>query len=326
MTHSLLARSVALRELPIIDITGLENADMHRLRELALQVKAACQDKGFFYITGHGIETSVQETLLEQAKRFFSLSDDEKRKVSKYLSPVNRGYEPLGNQTLEAGAAPDLKEGFYIGPELPAEHPLVKAGKFNFGANQWPESLPEFKSVTLKYIDDLATLATRLMGLIALSLDLHHDYFAHFCRDPLMVLRMLHYPPQPANPRPGEKGCGAHTDFGGLTLLLQDKNGGLQVWDHECGEWLQAAPIPGSFIVNLGDMIARWTNDHYKSTLHRVINISGAARYSVPFFFSGNPDHQVACLTQCLTPGEEAKYPPTTVEDHLKNMYKKTYG
>ena len=202
----------------------------------------------------------------------------------------------------------------------------MKAGKFNFGANQWPESLPEFKSVTLNYIDDLAMLATRLMGLIALSLDLPHDYFAHFCRDPLMVLRMLHYPPQPANPRPGEKGCGAHTDFGGLTLLLQDKNGGLQVWDHEYGEWLQAAPIPGSFIVNLGDMIARWTNDHYKSTLHRMIKISGAARYSVPFFFSGNLDHQVTCLTQCLTPGEAAKYPPTTVEDHLKNRYKKTYG
>ena len=163
------------------------------------------------------------------------------------------------------------------------------------------------------------------MSLLALSLDLPKDYFKDFNQDPAVTLRMLHYPPQPENPLPNEKGCGAHTDFGGLTLLLQDQNGGLQVWDRDAETWLDALPIEGSFIVNLGDMISRWTNDKYQSTLHRVINKSGKERYSMPFFFSGNPDHIVSCLPTCLTNNELPKYPAISVEAHMRERYQKTY-
>jgi len=142
----------------------------------------------------------------------------------------------------------------------------------------------------------------------------------------MSTLRLLHYPPQPANAAPGEKGCGAHTDFGGLTLLLQDENPGLQVWDRHSKSWIHAAPVPGTYVVNLGDMIARWTNDQYRSTLHRVVNISGRERYSVPFFFSGNPDHLVECLPTCLAPGDAPRYPAVTVEEHHREMYRRTYG
>lgn len=167
-------------------------------------------------------------------------------------------------------------------------------------------------------------LAERLMRGIALLLDLPEDSFAEFCRDPLITLRLLHYPPQPEGAAENEKGAGAHTDFGGLTLLLQDEVRGLQVFDAASGEWIHAQPIPGAFVVNLGDMIAGRTNDRCRSTLHRVVNVSGRERYSVPFFFSGSPGRLVECLPTCLADGESPKYPPVTVEDHLRSSYDRT--
>ena len=141
----------------------------------------------------------------------------------------------------------------------------------------------------------------------------------------LATLRLLHYPPQPANPEPGEKGCGAHTDFGTLTFLMQDDCGGLQVWDEDIG-WIHAAPVPDTYVVNLGDMMARWTNGRYRSTLHRVVNVSGKERYSVPFFYLGNPDFEINCIPTCLEKGRLPKYMPATVEQHYEEMYEATYS
>ncbi|ETX11503.1 oxidoreductase [Marinomonas ushuaiensis DSM 15871] len=312
--------------LPIINIEGYATATPEKLLSLAKEIGHACRDKGFFYITGHGIDASLIKQLTEEAKSFFNLSDAEKMRLDKKHSTANRGYEPIRNQTLEAGAPPDFKEGLYIGIEHGDDHPMVKAGRFNYGQNQWPKNAQYFQKAATQYIHEMTELAKSLMSLLALSLELPKDYFSEFNHDPTTLLRMLHYPPQPKNPLPNEKGCGAHTDFGGLTLLLQDDNGGLQVWDRKNDAWIEAQPIEGSFIVNLGDMISRWTNDKYNSTLHRVINTSGKARYSMPFFYSGNPDHIVSCLPTCLEPNSAPKYPPISVESHMRDMYKKTYS
>jgi len=175
------------------------------------------------------------------------------------------------------------------------------------------------------YLNVMLDLSARMMGGIALSLDLPEQYFAGFCNDAMATVRLLHYPPQPAGARPGQKGAGAHTDFGGLTLLRQDNVGGLQVWDQASDGWIHADPLPGTYVVNLGDMISRWTNDRYRSTIHRVVNASGRERYSVPFFYTGNYAHKVECIPTCLGPGETPKYPPITVEAHMREMYRQTY-
>ncbi|QPM88815.1 isopenicillin N synthase family dioxygenase [Pseudooceanicola algae] len=311
------------KSLPIIDISGLASSDPTDRAMVGASIRSACLAHGFFYVTGHGIPDGLIDAVMTETRSLFDLPDAAKDAVDKAQSPCNRGYEQLGGQTLQPGALPDRKEGYYIGEELTARDPRVATGKFNQGPNQWPADLPGFRPTMMAYFGALTTLGDTLMRGMALSLDLPEDYFADFCDQPAATLRLLHYPP--AQPDvPDEMGAGAHTDFGGLTMLLQDNVGGLQVRDDD-GSWIDAPPIPGAFVVNLGDMIARWTNDTYRSTLHRVINRSGRERYSVPFFYTGQQDHEVACIPTCLAAGETAKYPPITVENHLRAMYDRTY-
>jgi isopenicillin N synthase-like dioxygenase len=319
------AADVSPATLPVIDIAGLSSNRSADRAAVGATLRAACLDKGFFYIRNHAIAESLVEAVFAEAARFFALPAEEKIALDKALSPANRGYEPLEGQTLEAGAPPDLKEGFYIGPEHAADDPRVVAGKFNHGPNQWPATPSRFRPTMEAYFREMLALGRRLMGGLALSLDLPEDHFAAFCTKPMGTLRLLHYPPQPAAADPAQKGAGAHTDFGGLTLLRQDNVGGLQVWDHAAEGWIHAHPLPATYVVNLGDMIARWTNDRYRSTRHRVVNTSGRERYSVPFFYVGNYDYRVECIPTCLAPGERPKYAPVTVEAHLREMYRRTY-
>jgi isopenicillin N synthase-like dioxygenase len=326
MPSALQAVRVSSASLPVIDIGGLTSDRQADRDAVGRALRATCVDKGFLYISNHGVSEHLVEAVFAEAAQFFALPAEEKLTVDKARSKANRGYEPLQGQTLEAGAPPDLKEGFYIGPEHAANDPRVIAGKFNHGPNLWPAKPAGFRPAMEAYFTAMAALGHRLMGGLALSLGLPEDHFAAFCTDPMVTLRLLHYPPQPPNGDPAQKGAGAHTDFGGLTMLRQDDVGGLQVWDQGSGGWVHAAPVPGTFVVNLGDMIARWTNDQYRSTLHRVVNTSGRERYSVPVFYVGNYDHTVTCIPSCLGPGETAKYPPTTVEAHMREMYRRTYA
>ncbi len=326
MPATLQAARVSPAMLPIIDIAGLASERPADRQAVGAALRIACLDKGFFYVSNHGISENLVEAVFTEAARFFALPAEEKSAVDKARSRANRGYEPLQGQTLEPGAPPDLKEGYYIGPELAADDPRVVAGKFNHGPNLWPARPVGFRPVMEAYFKEMNALGTRLMQGLALSLGLAEGHFAAFCSDPMTTLRLLHYPPQPTHGDPAQKGAGAHTDFGGLTLLRQDDVGGLQVWDQGTGGWIHADPVPGTYVVNLGDMIARWTNDRYRSTLHRVVNASGRERYSVPFFYVGNYDHTVACIPTCLSPGEAPKYPPITVEAHMREMYGRTYG
>lgn len=318
------ALHISKNALPVIDVSGLKSPSTATRKAVGEEIRAACLDLGFMYIVGHGVSSDLRAKVFTETAEFFTLPEDRKLALNMANSVGNAGYEPMRAQTLEVGSPPDLKEGFYIGEELSLNHPRVKAGGFNLGPNQWPGNAREFRKVMSAYYDEMLELGELLMQGVALSLRLEEKFFDDFCNEPLAGLRLLHYPPQPANAHPDEKGCGAHTDFGGITMLMQDDNGGLQVLGAD-GEWIHAPPLADSYIVNLGDMVARWTNDQYRSTLHRVVNFSGRERYSIPFFYSGQLDHEVAALPGCMAEGETAKYPPTTVEAHMREMYARTY-
>jgi isopenicillin N synthase-like dioxygenase len=309
---------------PVVSLAGMYSTDVAERMAVAARFRAACLDKGFLYITDHGIPDALISRVLTQARRFFALPIEAKTAVEMSPATFNRGYEPIRGQALEAGTPPDLKEGYYIGNELAPDDPRVLARLFNHGPNQWPADLPGWRETLTEYYAHMTALCRLTMRTLALALYMPEDHFEHFCDDALCNLRLLHYPPQPANPLPDEKGCGAHTDWGAITYLLQDDVGGLQVWDAAHG-WIDAPPVPGSYVLNLGDLIARWTNDRFRSTLHRVINVSGRERYSVPFFFTGRPEHLVECLPNCLEAGEVPKYPPATAIAHLAEMYRRSY-
>jgi isopenicillin N synthase-like dioxygenase len=244
-------------------------------------------------------------------------------RVSCEGAPIRRGYEPLKAQRLEPGTAPDMKESFYIGREIASDDPRTLAGAFDCGPNRWPH-LPGWRAIMENYFAEMLILGRTLYSGLALPLDLGSDYFDNLCDEPHCTLRLLRYPPQTGGADTNQRGIGAHTDFGGLTFLSQDTTGGLQIHDGTDG-WIDVPPIPGAYVINLGDMIARWTNDRYRSTLHRVINQSARERYSVTFFMNGKPDHVIACLPTCLNPGETPHYPPTTVERHIRERIRQTY-
>ncbi|WP_395773386.1 isopenicillin N synthase family dioxygenase [Agrobacterium pusense] len=323
-TTHLNAERVETAQLPVIDVSGLTSSDPSKKSAVARELRAACLDKGFFYCSGHGIPQGLIDAAFAQTQALFALSNEQKDALETANPRCKRGYERLGGQTLEAGAMPDRKEGYYIGVELPENDPRVVQGRFNRGPNVWPFDIAGFRPTMQAYFAALSVLGETLMRGMALSLHLPEETFRDYCLDPLTTLRLLHYPPARAD-QPEERGAGAHTDFGGLTILMQDDNGGLQVFDAASNNWIHADPIPGTFVINLGDMIARWTNETYRSTLHRVINTSGRERYSMPFFYVGNPDYEVKCIPTCLEPGDTPKYAPVTVESHLTSMYSKTY-
>lgn len=283
-------------------------------------------------------------------KKFFDLSLEQKMEVSKgtsLLPPLdtaansqlpdttntwNRGYELLKSQILEEGTLPELKEGFYIGDEIPKSHPYFVNKKLNSGPNMWPspQTLPDvedFQKVSLEYYYKVVDLAKDILKVLAQTLDLEESWFDEFAEGAVATMRLLHYPSQPPDsPQKLTRGIGAHTDFGTITILLQGDVAGLQVLDNQTKEWLDVEPTPGAFVVNLGNLMMRWSNDKYISNTHRVINQSGKERYSIPVFFSGNPDFVVECLPNCRAEGEEAKYEPITVEQAVLGGYADSYG
>ncbi|KAF2705087.1 Clavaminate synthase-like protein [Pleomassaria siparia CBS 279.74] len=318
---------------PILDFAAFYSGDAAAKTNLVNDVRNCCLHNGFFQITGHLVPLELQKRIMEWNKRFFDLTLEQKNEVNKDTTNTwNRGYELMKSQILEAGTLPELKEGYYIGDEIPKTHPYFTQKKLNSGPNMWPSptTLPDvddFKATALEYYSKVVALAKDILKVLALTLDLDETWFDEFAEGAVATMRLLHYPSQPPDsPAKLTRGIGAHTDFGTITLLLQGDVAGLQVYDHDTSEWLDVQPTPGAFVINLGNLMMRWSNDKYISNLHRVINVSGKERYSIPVFFSGNPDFVVECLPNCRKEGEEAKYKPITVEQAVLGGYADSYG
>jgi isopenicillin N synthase-like dioxygenase len=310
--------------VPVIDLAGWRDAD--RRRALARALREACRDTGFFYVRNHGIPQELIEAQFACAARFFALPLERKLQLHMNRSRSFAGYEPLAAQTLDTDSPPDLKESYYYSCDLPDDHPCVVAGIRGYGANQWPDELVGFRDQMLAYYRAVRALGDRLLELLALSLELPEKWFAPMFREAAGTVRLVRYPPHPPDARFNQLGAGAHTDWGAITLLAQDDCGGLEV-QNIAGDWIAAPPLAGTLVVNLGDLVQRWTNDIYRSTPHRVLN-AGAHRdrYSVPFFYSPAHHVRIQCLSTCVGPGNPPKYAPCTAGEHLMAMFNRTYG
>jgi isopenicillin N synthase-like dioxygenase len=274
-------RTQDFSHIPIIDVRELV-AGTAGQRSVAARLGDACRESGFFYAVGHGVDEGLQGRLRELSRQFFALDLETKLRIRMALGGrAWRGYFRVGDE-LTSGK-PDQKEGLYFGAELAADHPLVRAGTLLHGPNLFPSDPPGMRETVLDYMAALTRLGHRLMAGLALSLGLEESYFADRCTgEPLILFRIFNYPPRD----PALWGVGEHTDYGLLTILLQDEAGGLEVRSRS--QWVPAPPVPGSFVCNIGDMLDRMTGGLYRSTPHRVRNPAPRDRHSFPFFLDPN--------------------------------------
>ena len=318
--------------IPIVDFGEFIHGGAGQQREVAAQIGDACAHVGFMYLVNHGIPNELVDRVFRLAEELFELPAAEKRALG-YAPGGARGYFGYGTENLDQTGANsqrgDRKEGYDLGVEESSLPPRASASAAFHAPNRWPaaELGRAFRKTMGQYTSALRALATRLTEAFALSLGLPVEFFHQMIDAPCCTLRLNHYPAPPPERRgkPGE-GCGAHSDYGLFTILAQDKVGGLQV-RNSAGEWVSATPLEGSFVINIGDMLSRWTNGRYASTIHRVVDASrgSAARLSVPFFFNPNADAEVACLATCTDKSNPPRHPPATAEAILAARYAKAF-
>lgn len=299
--------------VPIIDITGLRSGDLAERTRVAREIGGACETIGFFGITGHGVDPGLLDDVFDANRRVFDLPMEEKMAKAWDADHINRGYDPAGNQALDEGTPPDLKEAWAFSPENSAGSSPMQ------GENQWPD-LDEVRTPVTAYHAAAMELGALMLRAMALSLGLAEDHFQPFHTDPTCTLRLLHYPARPDDAPDEQLGTGAHTDWGAVTVLAQDDAGSLQVRAKD-GTWVDVPSVPGAFVINVGDLLQRWTNDRYVSTMHRVIGVPGRSRYSVACFFDLDHDALIECLPTCTGPDDPPRHPPVLAGEHLRERY-----
>jgi len=313
--------------IPVIDLAPLGEPGGAGRDRLAATILAAYGETGFAYLVNHGVPQHLTEGVFAASARFHALPRAEKMKIA--LNAQHRGFIPINTSTdrnskLAKVTRPNQSESFMMMREAGPDDPEVRAGAFLAGPNQWPEGLPGFRAAVTAYNDALSALAARLVRVIARALGADEAGFAAAFEPPTTWLRLLHYPPQPPMSPDDLYGSAPHTDFGCITLLAQDDAGGLQVMT-PAGAWIDAPPLPGSLVMNVGDMLHRWSNGRLRSTPHRVINRSGRERHSCPFFYDPNVRTVIAPLPSCTGPGNPPRFEPIVFGDFLRAELKAGY-
>ncbi|KPM51673.1 hypothetical protein ACG83_33080 [Frankia sp. R43] len=327
--------------VPVVDIGGLHDGDPRRRREIASAIDDGCRRVGFLEIVGHGVEPVVIDSALRELDAFWALPAETKLGYVPADVMTNRGYSPPKAESLAyslgVNAEPDTFEAFNIGPEgWPAGDPVYERERDGvFAANLWPTDPPGLRPALTAYFAAVSGLARRLTAIFAVALGLPENYFDAFTDHSTDTLRALLYrtaprggnvtagdAPADADAAAGEPArMGAHTDYGILTVLYGDQVPGLEIVGPD-GGWHPVIPRPGAFLVNLGDLLAQWTNDHWASTVHRVVlpvprADRVARRRSIAFFHDGNYDARVECLPTCTGADDPPKYPPVVAGEHL---------
>ena len=318
------ARRIGVDEIPVIDVGALFGDDHADRLRVADALDDACRNTGFFYVVNHRVPSATIDGARAAMQDFFTLPLEAKMALDIAKIQRHRGYVPLGGLYADPAAAPDLQEGYEVSLELADDDPDYLAGNIMYGPNVWPAALPSFRPAIYGYFERVLDLGHSLFRAFAMALDLPDDFFEDKIDKPMAQLRLIYYPPRDGPVDPNQIGIGAHTDYECFTILWQDDAGGLQV-GHRAGDWVEAPPIPGTFVVNIGDMMMRWTNGRFVSTPHRVINTADRARYSMPFFFGANYGTVVRTLPGCTGPDNPARYPPTNCGLWTESMITDAY-
>jgi isopenicillin N synthase-like dioxygenase len=327
---------MATMTVPVIDLAPYRRGGPADKAAVATAVDAACREIGFLVIANHGVDPETIVAIEDVSRRLFDLPLERKLAVARPAPHISRGYvglegESVGRSRSEDARVGDLNESFIAGPMTipdPAYAYAPEAGH-HFAPNLWPADLPELEAVYRRYYDAVDRLAVDLMRVFALALELDEHYFDGFIDRSISRIRVRNYPAPTVQPEPGQLRAGAHSDYGTLTILLtEDKPGGLQVSSRD-GGWVDVPVIPGCFIVNIGDLMARWTNDRWVSTLHRVVNppqeaYSRSRRQSIVYFHNPNYDARVEAIETCTEPGESPRYEPITSGDYLRRLFTAT--
>ncbi|KIV93483.1 hypothetical protein PV10_04694 [Exophiala mesophila] len=311
-------------EIPVIDISGIYSENLEDRKAVAEKIREAAHRIGFFYIIGHGIDQKYIDGTFSQAKRFFELPIEQKMEVCTDKVPeAYFGYFPMARYNRNQKKLNDLMEAYNWGynPEYDEEAKNKEAVKTEFD-QLWPKDVPGFKEALYEHHSKLLSLARRMVRVFALALHLPENFFDDYVDRPEAAMRIAHYPQQEASSL-DQLGIGAHTDFECFTLLTQDHNGGLEVLS-KSGYWINAKPIPGAMVVNIADCLMRQTNDYFVSTVHRVVNKTGAERYSCPFFFGFNKDKKLEPVPTCVSEENPMKYPIMSTGDYLKERAAKS--
>ncbi|OOQ85537.1 2OG-Fe(II) oxygenase family oxidoreductase [Penicillium brasilianum] len=326
--------------IPVIDLSSIDSVSLEERQKLARTIFDACTQVGFFYIKNHGIPEELVNGIHNAAARFFGLPEEEKMKYYIGNSQKFRGYSPIGGEKstgTEDDPVPEdeavgvLSEAFDIGYEVIMDSSKSKDAGLPpdpyelYGDNQWPdeETIAGFSETYVQYCISALDLCRKMMKIFALALGLPETYFDSSIQTPGVTSRMMHYPAQPV---PGEvqEGLGAHTDWECFTILSQGKVPGLEILNHK-GDWILAPPIPGTLVVNIADCLSTWTNKTFKSTIHRVNNLSGEERYSIPFFFGVDYDATVSVLDKYTSSENPPCRPPFKAGDWVREKLSRAY-
>jgi len=307
--------------IPVLDVGPYLAGEPGAAAPLARAIARTCEDTGFLVVANHGVPQALPDRVFAVAAQFFARPEADKLALK--IGELNIGYLPFGGQTVRhspvnKNTRPNFSESFYITRDRAPDHPDIVNRKRLIGLNRWPPGMPEFRAATMAYYTAMEAMTTRLVPVFALALGLPADYFAEAFAEPNCTIRLIHYPPQP-DPGDNEFGFAPHTDNNFITFLAQSALPGLEVRTAE-GEWIRPPAVPGSFVVNTGAMLARYSNDRFPATPHRVINRAGRSRYAIPFFLGPNHDVTVAPVATCVGPDNPPRYEPTTYGDFTERL------
>lgn len=318
------AAAIPFKEIPVIDFEPMFSDNPTRRATVGEAVRDACTRVGFFYAKNHHVDMRIISDAYKAAHSFFDLPLDRKLAVNIANSPNMRGYTPLLGENTDPTARGDLHEGFDLALDLDTNDADVLRGVFGYGPNQWPSDVPAMRKALVDYHSAIRAFGAKIFQAFALALEIEEHFFDPMITKPMAHMRVLYYPSQDGPIDDRQIGIGAHSDYECFTILSTDDVPALQVLN-SAGQWIMAPPLPGCFIVNVGDLMARWTNGYFASTVHRAINRSGRSRYSIPFFFGTNSETLIEVLPTCSGPNRPARYPAITTGDYVRSRFDDTY-